>query len=250
MKNELEFRNLEQIRQLLEEGKRYEACTMLLALGNLLIQYEGVHSMQPVMLLGQYSKVSRQLLTLYHSLMETFSPDHELKQYESRLQEVIHDLQQIRDEYRMLETSNAKLIEQEKALKDEKKKLQERNAKVTELTNLKENEILSLKKQHRLLEEKLEELNAEAQAAKASLECYQSELSEDGRLIRSLPNKYGTTQGVDDLIASLKQQECQAQELHSSYEHGLTALIEQIKNSFEILRGNEISRENEMTDNG
>lgn len=130
------------------------------------------------------------------------------------------------------------MLEQEEELHEQRMKLEEWIAKDAELAHLKENDIKQLKSQHRLWEEKLEQLNEEAKNAKYLLERYQSELSEDGRLIRNLPDQYGTIQSVDSLIASLKEQEYHVQNMHSSYEQGLMTLIEQIRISYEKLKGN------------
>ena len=237
MKYELEFRNLEQIRQLLNEDRQFEACTTLLALGSLMIQKANLNTMKPVMLLGQYSKVSKQLLNLYETLMTKFSPKDELKEYENRLQDVNAELKTVQSEYSDLEKVNAELLAQEKALQDKKEELQKLINTITELKNIKEKEIKELESQQEQLKKKLELLNEQAEAAKSLLERYKAELSEDGRLIRELPEQYGTTQNVDDLIAEIKNQEQEAQNLHSSYEQGLTNLIEQIRISYEILKG-------------
>lgn len=237
MKYELEFRNLEQIRQLLNEDRQFEACTTLLALGSLMIQKANLNTMKPVMLLGQYSKVSKQLLNLYETLMTKFSPKDELKEYEKRLQDVNAELKTVQSEYSDLEKVNAELLAQEKVLQDRKEELQKLINTITELKNIKEKEIKELESQQEQLKKKLELLNEQAEAAKSLLERYKAELSEDGRLIRELPEQYGTTQNVDDLIAEIKNQEREAQNLHSSYEQGLTNLIEQIGISYEILKG-------------
>lgn len=237
MKYELEFRNLEQIRQLLNEDRQFEACTTLLALGSLLIQNADLDTMKPVMLLGQYSKISKQLLNLFETLMTTFSPNDELKEYKIRLQDVNAEIKTIQSEYRDLEKVNVELLAQEKALRDRKEELQKLTNTITELKNIKEKEIEEQESQQEQLKEKLELLNEQAETTKSLLERYKAELSEDGRLIRELPEQYGTTKNVDELIAEIKKQEQEVQNLHSSYEQGLTNLIEQIRISYEILKG-------------
>lgn len=238
MNYELEFENLGEIQQLLNEDKPFDACSRLLALGVTLIQKADEKPMKPVMLLGQYSKVSKQLMKLYEALMAEFSLNDELKKYEERLQDMNDELNKIQSEYIKLSSVNDELLSQEKELRETKEKLENLVVKSAELKNMKETEIKELESQQGLLEEKLEKLDEETKKARDSLERYKAELSEDGRLIRELPEQYGTTKSVDQLIAELKSQEIEAQNLHKAYEQGLTNLIEQISISYEILKGN------------
>lgn len=135
---------------------------------------------------------------------------------------------QKQSELETLEQANQDLLAQEDSLRQEELRLKETLAKVQALAELKERDLDSLRQEVSVWKQKASDLEEACQAARATQECLEALLGENGNLIRNLPDSVGAT-NVDDLIARAKEAQATCQEDANQSEKVLVQILEALE---------------------
>lgn len=242
MNKELILRNLEAVRESTESEDGFEVCSRLLALAGAVIRQEGTAKDVALddkalrMLYGQYVKVGNGLLDLFSSLEQRYNPQEDERKLKEGLSGIQDKLLSACKEYGQVEAANRELLQKEKDLRTKKNELEELTTKIPELIHLRDKELAALQQKKEQLEESLSDLNSACESAKEVVERYQAEVGENGRLIRMLPEQYGTTKNVDDLIAQIKKEEEAVEYRRIPFEEMLEKLLCEIRNSYEAVK--------------
>lgn len=245
MNRELVQKNLEAIGKSAQDGNGADVCSGLLALAGVVLRGEKMTGTEKQngealrMLYGQYVKIGNTMLELLAELEQAYTPKEDEKKLNNSIAGIREKLEETQTAYGAVTTAQAGLLDSEAALRAEAEKLEKIKAKIEELTALKTEKIKTLRQETEQMKQSLVALDTTCKKSRETVERYQAELGEDGRLIRMLPEQYGTVKTVDELTATIREREKTERDLHDAFEQMLEKLIGEIENSYEKLKTGE-----------
>ena len=168
----------------------------------------------------------------------------EQKQNVSALPEKLRaDLDQIRKEFAAAEEAYNTLVKlhedilsEEQALLEEKEKLEETKKKIEELTQLKETELVELRKAVQEQRNKLSQLEKEYTQCEKIYLSVEKELRENLILLEALPEKTGENT-LDDLVVQAKQHRQTLETARETSSEPLRKIIEEVQRLERIAEG-------------